>query len=174
MTAWYVLRTQASQEHKAKQRVEALGHEAYCPMTEVWRRPSRHARYREKIRKQIALFPRYLFLGLQEGAQSAFYDLATIPAVIGWISSAAGPTMLSGAIVEDIKERFGDCMTETTEKEDKLQFKVGDKVRIVDGFLASNRVLKVVGRRGDHVLVGMSMLGADNVAIGLEYLEKAE
>lgn len=73
MFRWYLIHTKPSGEATAQENLERQGYEVYLPR--AVRPVRRYGRWREHV---VALFPRYLFLGLNEGQQALAPARSTI------------------------------------------------------------------------------------------------
>ena len=73
MLRWYLIQTKPAGESIAQSHLERQGYEVYCPRLAKLTR--RHGHWKDRI---VALFPRYLFLRLDEGRQSLAPACSTV------------------------------------------------------------------------------------------------
>ena len=124
MTAWYVVYTQAQAEAQALAHLRRQGYTAYLPR---YQKRRRHARRWELVHRP--LFPRYLFVALDLLATRWRPILSTV-GVSDLVRHADAPTPVPNGIVEEIRQREGTGMFDTTRAGN---YKAGDLVRVIEG-----------------------------------------
>ncbi len=124
MSAWYLIQTKPRQESLARINLERQGYIIYLP------RVSRQRARRQLTGEATApLFPRYLFIHLNEGID----DWAPIRSTLGvqaLVRFGQIPARVPDALIESIKSRENEQGIHVL---DKHRFSVGDRVRIIDG-----------------------------------------
>ncbi len=152
MKQWFVVQSKLRQEAVAEVNLKRQGFETY------WPRIVQNRRFRGKWRKAIEpLFPRYLFVCLEQGRD----DFAPIRSTIGvkeLVCFGGVPKFLKPEIIEEIKSR------ETDEQGTIIgspAWKTGDEVRIIDGAMAGSRAIFLAQSGKDRVLILLGMLGQE-------------
>ena len=103
---WYLVRTPPAREPAAAHVLKSTGYHCYSPMRVVWRR---HRHQLEK--RQLALFPSYVFVGLDETTPDGEV-LRDLPFVAALVSiDGINPARIRRAVVEELKVRFGELTT---------------------------------------------------------------
>ncbi len=124
MTLWCAVHAHSRLEHKALAHLARQGFSAYLPR--FLKRRS-HARRRDWV--PAPLFPRYLFVALDLLATRWRPILSTV-GVSDLVSHADVPVPVPNGIVEEIREREGTGMFDTTRPGN---YKAGDLVRVIEG-----------------------------------------
>jgi len=99
MSRWYLIHTKPSGEKIAQLNLERQGYEVYFPR--VIRPVRRSAQWREQV---VALFPRYIFLRLNEGVQ-ALSPVHSTSGVTGVVRFGSRYAMVPEEIIEDLRSR---------------------------------------------------------------------
>ena len=103
---WYLVRTPPAREPAAAHVLKSTGYHCYSPMRVIWRR-----RRHQLEKRQVALFPRYVFVGLDEATPDGEV-LRGLPFVAALVSiDGVNPARIHRAVVEDLKVRFGELTT---------------------------------------------------------------
>jgi len=125
MMRWYVVHTQPAAEAKAAEHLARQGYPTYLPRHRRW---VRHARRRELALR--ALFPRYLFVGIDRALMS-WRPIRSTVGVAGIVCSGAEPLAVPPHVVETLRahESAGDFDDLTPAR----RLAPGDKVRLDDG-----------------------------------------
>jgi transcriptional antiterminator RfaH len=124
MKAWYLIQTKPRQENLAKINLDKQGYVTYLPR--VLKRRRKLQRY---VEEASSLFPRYLFIQLNDGSD----DWGPIRSTIGvfrLVRFGHIPARVPDYLIENLKSRED---TQGFQIIQKKSFKPGDKVRIVDG-----------------------------------------
>ena len=124
MKSWYLIHTKPKQESIAKDNLERQNYSVYLPMVIVRRK--RRGRY---IRVVDALFPRYLFIHLDDSTD----DWAPIRSTTGvseLVRFGIIPAKISEDLVAAIKIRGNDEGIHELQASD---FEEGQRVRIAEG-----------------------------------------
>ena len=121
MKKWYLLYTKPRQEKLALQHLQNQAYEAYLPLVKV-----------EKIRQGVrglveeALFPRYLFVQLDEAGSQSWAPIRSTVGVSQLVRFGHRFAEVSQELVQWVQEH-----AKTNKIEE--QFKSGDLVRITEG-----------------------------------------
>jgi transcriptional antiterminator RfaH len=148
---WYVVQTHARGEHKAAAHLTRQAFEVYLPR-HLKRR--RHARRTETV--AAPLFPRYLFVRIDVGAQRWRSIQSTI-GVARLVCQGEHPLPVHPRVIDDLKR--GEDARGFVVLNERPQFAPGDRVRIVDGAFGAQLGL-YEGMTGDErVAVLLELLG---------------
>jgi transcriptional antiterminator RfaH len=121
MKKWYLLYTKPRQEKLALQHLQNQAYEAYLPLVQI-----------EKIRQGVrglveeALFPRYLFVQLDEAGSQSWAPIRSTVGVSQLVKFGHRFAEVSQDLVQRVQEH-----AKTNKIEE--QFKSGDLVRITEG-----------------------------------------
>lgn len=163
---WYVVQTQPHAERKAALH---LARQGFCTYLPCYLKRRRHARRTEKV--AAALFPRYLFVGIDLMSQRWRSILSTI-GVVRLICNGDHPAAVPLGIVEALKVR--EDADGYVRLDDRPSFRPGDGVRVEGGAFATN--LAVVEGVSDHdrVTILLDLFGRKvRVNVGAEFLTAA-
>jgi transcriptional antiterminator RfaH len=125
MAHWFVARTHANAEPKARINLVQQGYEVYLPLC---RRTRTHARRREIV--QRPLFPGYLFVSF-DIENTAWRSIFSTIGVSSLICNGELPARVPPGTVESIKAAEQDGLFDYTREVARL--KVGDPVRVASG-----------------------------------------
>lgn len=146
---WYVVQSQPNAEHKAVGHLERQGFATYLPR---YLKKRRHARRVEIV--SAALFPRYLFVGIDLTVQRWRSVLSTV-GVSRLICRGDFPTAVPEEVIAHLRAR---------EDEDgyvRLNqcFRRGEIIRVLDGAFADHLGLYEGMRDSDRVAILLDLLG---------------
>lgn len=117
--AWYLVQSKPRNEMRALENLLRQGYEAYLPLMEV------ECLQRGKLsRKMEALFPRYLFLHLEEGNDN-WGPIRSTLGVAGMVRFGQAYAVVSDEVMDAVRERTQDVK--------KTLFKAGDSIQVVSG-----------------------------------------
>lgn len=116
---WYLVQSKPRNEMRALENLLRQGYETYLPLMEVER-----LQRGKLLHKQEPLFPRYLFLHLEEGNDN-WGPIRSTFGVAGMVRFGLDYACVSDAVIEVIRER--------TEQVKKTLFDAGDHVQVVSG-----------------------------------------
>ncbi|NLG28704.1 MAG: hypothetical protein GX557_12390 [Chloroflexi bacterium] len=117
MQRWYVLYTKPRQERELCARLRARGAQVYLPLMP----------HRDLASPSAALFPRYLFIGI-DSQPFSFDDLQWLPGVAGLVKFAGEPATVDDAVIQHIEQRLAELRAEL-----QLPFRPGQRVRLSAG-----------------------------------------
>ena len=165
MSSWYVVHTQINREHLAAQHLRRQDFEVFLPRL---RKRRRHARRVETV--LAPMFPRYLFVCMDIAA-CRWRAINSTVGVSHVVSFGLEPTAMPGGVVEELLERADELGGI------KLQprvFRVGDRLRILDGAFADQvGTFEALGER-DRVTLLLDILGRQvRVKAPVEFLATA-
>jgi len=122
---WYVAQSHVHAESKAAMHLGRQGFEVYLPR---YRKQRRHARRTDVV--ATPLFPRYLFVSIDLGAQR-WHSIQSTIGITRLVGNGDEPGMVSPAIIEGLRGR--EDADGFVLLEQRPRFSPGDRVRISDG-----------------------------------------
>ena len=154
MFRWYLLHAKPGREGVAQVHLERQGYEAYFPR--LLQKVRRQSRWRDAV---VALFPRYLFVRLQEGQQSLGPVRCTV-GVADVVRFGSRFAVVPDHVVTQLRAR-ADPDTGIHRLNCRSPFVLGQPVRLAAGPL--NGLGGVFEREvgSDRVVVLLALLGRD-------------
>lgn len=157
---WYVIHTYSGYEDAVaknlKQRVEALGMED--KVFNVIVPKEKKIKIKDGKRKIVEekIYPGYILVEMIV-TDDSWYVVRNTPNVTGFVGAGTTPVPVSPKEIEILKERMG-----VEEPQYKIEFKVGDSVKITDGIFKDfdGKVSEIDEERG-KVKVLINMFGRD-------------
>jgi transcriptional antiterminator RfaH len=153
MRQWYTVYTKPRQEKAAEENLERQGYEVYCPRIQLDRR------LRGRWQKIIEpLFPRYLFVHLEQGKDS-FSPIRSTFGVSDFVRFGGEPKTVPNSLIEGIKARedIGQKVHIGCR-----QWQCGDEVEIIEGSFVGLRGLFEASSSEERVIILLQLLGRDN------------
>ena len=148
---WYVVQTHSNSEAKAIAHLRRQGFKSYLPR---YLKRRRHARRVETV--AAPLFPRYLFVSIDLGAQRWLSIQSTV-GVARVLCSGGAPTPIGGEVIDMLKREEDE--RGFLKLQARANFVSGDKVKVVDGaFCASIGLFESV-TDDERVTVLLDLLG---------------
>lgn len=147
---WYVVHTQPNSENRAVTHLERQGFATYCPR---YLKRRRHARRVETV--VAPLFPRYLFVAVDMGTQRWRSIYSTI-GVSRLVCAGDSPTAISDDLIADLKRRETGGFIQLQQRP---RYRVGDKLRVLDGAFADCFGLYDGMPDSDRVIILLDLLG---------------
>jgi transcription antitermination factor NusG len=130
---WYLIRAATRQELRAVNSLREAGFAAYCPMTTRWERVGLR-QLREK--RQIALFPGYLFVPIGDGQFAAVESADGVSSVLRYTTTNGerSPRSVPHGLVVALRiaEEAGS-FDKTRNPEAPEGLKVGQRVKVLVG-----------------------------------------
>jgi transcriptional antiterminator RfaH len=117
--AWYLVQSKPRNEARALENLVRQGYETYLPLMEVER-----LQRGKLLKKMEPLFPRYLFLHLEEGNDN-WGPIRSTLGVAGLVRFGQAYAVVSDEVMDAVRERTQDIK--------KSLFESGDNVRVVSG-----------------------------------------
>ena len=117
--AWYLVQSKPRNETRALENLVRQGYETYLPLMEVER-----LQRGRLLKKMEPLFPRYLFLHLEEGNDN-WGPIRSTLGVAGLVRFGQAYAVVSDEVMAAVRERTQDIK--------KSLFESGDNVRVVSG-----------------------------------------
>lgn len=117
--AWYLVQSKPRNEMRALENLVRQGYETYLPLMEVER-----LQRGKLLKKMEPLFPRYLFLHLEEGNDN-WGPIRSTMGVAGLVRFGQAYAVVSDDVLEAVRVRTQDVK--------KTLFTPGDSIRVVSG-----------------------------------------
>ena len=117
--AWYLVQSKPRNELRALENLVRQGYETYLPLMEVER-----LQRGKLLKKMEPLFPRYLFLHLEEGNDN-WGPIRSTMGVAGLVRFGQAYAVVSDEVLAAVRERTQDVK--------KALFASGDSIRVVSG-----------------------------------------
>ncbi len=117
--AWYLVQSKPRNEARVLENRVRQGYETYLPLMEVER-----LQRGKLLKKMEPLFPRYLFLHLEEGNDN-WGPIRSTLGVAGLVRFGQAYAVVSNEVMEAVRERTQDIR--------KTLFESGDNIRVVSG-----------------------------------------
>jgi len=147
---WFVVQAQPNAEHKAVFHLNRQGFATYLPR---YLKRRRHARRVDTV--AAPLFPRYLFVSIDMGVQRWRSIFSTV-GVSRIVCNGEMPTAVSDHVIENLRSREHDGLVKL---DSRPSFRIGDKVRLLDGAFADCLGLYEGLKDGDRVALLLDLLG---------------
>ena len=140
---WYVAQSHVHAESKAAMHLGRQGFEVYLPR---YRKQRRHARRIDVV--AAPLFPRYLFVSIDLGAQR-WHSIQSTIGITRLVGNGDEPAMVSPEIIEGLRDR--EDAEGFVVLEQRPRFSPGDRVRI-----RRRGILRLPGfdMRGSAAIIG--------------------
>ena len=124
---WHLVHTKPRQERTALEHLERQGYSCYLPLL-----PCEQRRARSVIIAQEALFPRYLFIALEQSAEAKSRGpIRSTRGVSRLVSFGTHPARVDARLVEVLRQREAALKNEPVRL-----FSPGDRVSFSDGAFA--------------------------------------
>jgi transcriptional antiterminator RfaH len=163
---WYVAQTQPNAESKA---VAHLGRQGFVTYLPRYMKRRRHARRVDLV--PAPLFPRYLFIEIDTTIQRWRSIFSTV-GVSQLVCTGDTPTPVSDQVVTLLKDR--EDTAGFIQLDRRPMFRVGDKIRVLDGVFADCIGLYEGMKDNDRVAILLDLLGRKvRVMVDLESVSAA-
>jgi len=144
MKKWYLVKTKPRQENTAIINLENQGFSTYCPIVKI-------------TKKNVALFPGYIFIYLDEHNDN-WSPIRSTKGVINFVRFGLNFAQVPEHIIEYIRVNQAN----SEEKLKKLsKFKDGDKVQIVDGVFKNCIAIFKSYKSEERIILLMKVLGQE-------------
>lgn len=148
---WYVVQSQPNAERKAVAHLERQGFATYLPR---YLKRRRHARQVEIV--PAPLFPRYLFVAIDLGAQRWRSIFSTV-GVSRLVCNGEMPTPIADQVLDTLRAREDDGGYVRLDQ--RPNFQTGDRVRVLEGAFTDCLGLYEGMRDTDRVAILLDLLG---------------
>ncbi len=150
-TRWYVIQSQPNAERKAVAHLERQGFATYLPR---YLKRRRHARKVETV--PAPLFPRYLFVAIDLGAQRWRSVFSTF-GVSRLVCNGDMPAPIADQVLDGLKAR--EDADGFVRLDRRPSFRPGDQIRVLDGVFADCLGLYEGIRDSERVAILLDLLG---------------
>jgi len=166
---WYVIHTYSGYEdavaRSLKQRVEALGMQDKVLNVLVPKEKKIKIKNGKRTIVEEKIYPGYVFVDMIV-TDDSWYVVRNTPMVTGFIGAGTTPRPVEESEIKEILKRIGQ-----TEPKYKIEFEVGDQVKITDGpFKGSNGKVNEIDKERGRVKVAVSLFGRDT-PVDLDFLQ---
>ena len=160
---WYVVRTKTKCEKFVRDKIEALGMQAFVPLRK------RTARYNRKVKTyELPLITCYTFVRLDKSKRN---QVLALPYVQGFLKTGGYDSMVSEREIEWLQKISG---TELEVRAETLSMHIGDRVILAYGQLAGMEGRIVSHHSKNEVIIALESLGLQMVIqVEKEMLEPA-
>lgn len=148
---WYVVQSQPNAELKAVAHLNRQGFVTYLPR---YLKRRRHARRVDIV--AAPLFPRYLFVAIDMKA-TRWRSIYSTVGVSRMVCNGDLPTPIPNQVVTTLKAR--EDASGLVRLEHQPSFRVGDKIRVLDGVFADCFALYEGMKDSDRVAILLDLLG---------------
>jgi transcriptional antiterminator RfaH len=163
---WYVAQTHTRAEVKAAAHLDRQGFQTYLPR---YLKRRRHARRVETV--AAALFPRYLFVGVDMTTQRWRSIQSTI-GVLQLVRNGDEPAAVDHRIIDDLKSRENELGFIELDHRPKLR--PGDKLRVIDGVFCDSLGMFEATTDNERVTILLDLLGRKvRVMLDAEFIAAA-
>lgn len=176
---WTIMHTGPKQEMAAVAQLKRDGYAAYCPSVTKWVRIGR-----SRTIKHVPLFPRYVFVGMKQGATKSLnaclwgrpltLDNGNIPFIGGGLVYALSDMQAAGAWDEAKAQAISEAERTRIAKKASEHFKAGDTVTIIDDIWEGFNATVMHAGDDERVVLLMNLFGSANkVRVTLDQIRPA-
>ena len=166
---WYVIHTYSGYEdavaRSLKQRVEALGMHDKILNVLVPKEKKIKIKNGKRTIVEEKIYPGYVFVDMIV-TDDSWYVVRNTPMVTGFIGAGTTPRPVEEEEIQEILKKISQ-----TEPKYKIEFAIGDQVKITDGpFKGSTGKVNEINRERGRVKVAVSLFGRDT-PVDLDFLQ---
>lgn len=176
---WTIMHTGPKQEMAAVAQLKRDGYAAYCPVVTRWTRIGR-----TKTIRHFPLFPRYVFVGMKEGAAKSLnactwgrplaLDNGNIPFIGGPLVYALSDMQQAGAYDEAKSQAISEAERTRIAKKASEHFKAGDEVLVTSDIWEGFNATVLHAGDDERVILLMQLFGrASKVRVTLDQIRPA-
>jgi len=176
---WTIMHTGPKQEMAAVAQLKRDGYAAYCPSVTKWVRIGR-----SRTIKHVPLFPRYVFVGMKEGAAKSLnaciwgrpltLDNGNIPFINGGLVYALSDMQAAGAWDEAKAAAISEAERTRIAKKASEHFREGDSVMVVDDVWEGFNATVLHAGDDERIVLLLSLFGrATKVRVTLDQIRPA-
>ncbi len=179
MSRWYIIHAYSGFEGKVKEAILAdatrLGLEQLVEAVEVPTEKVTEVRRGKKITSDKKFFPGYVLAKLSMN-DDVYHLVKNTPKVTGFLGSMGKPQAISEAEAARILSTKEEAATAAPKTKVKVDFEIGDQVKVLDGPFASfNGLVEELDFDRSRVKVSVSIFGrATPVELEFEQVERAK
>ncbi len=175
---WYIIHAYSNFENKVRDSIldeaKRLGLEALVEQVEVPTETVTEIRRGKKVQAERKYFPGYVLAKLHM-TDDVFHLVKNTPKVTGFLGASGKPSPISEAEAARILSTKGHHI-EAPKAKMKVNFEIGDEVRVLDGPFASfNGLVEEIDFDRARVKVSVSIFGrATPVELDFEQVERTK
>ncbi|TVV73708.1 transcription termination/antitermination protein NusG [Sphingomonas solaris] len=179
MSRWYIIHAYSGFENKVKEAILAdatrLGLEQLVEAVEVPTEKVTEVRRGKKITSDKKFFPGYVLAKLSMN-DDVYHLVKNTPKVTGFLGSMGKPQAISESEAARILSTKEEAATAAPKTKIKVDFEIGDSVKVLDGPFASfNGLVEELDFDRSRVKVSVSIFGrATPVELEFEQVERAK
>ena len=179
MSRWYIIHAYSGFENKVREAILAdatrLGLEQLVEAVEVPTEKVTEVRRGKKITSDKKFFPGYVLAKLSMN-DDVYHLVKNTPKVTGFLGSSGKPQAISEAEAARILSTKEEAATAAPKTKIKVDFEIGDSVKVLDGPFASfNGLVEELDFDRSRVKVSVSIFGrATPVELEFEQVERAK
>ncbi len=178
MSRWYIIHAYSGFENKVRDSIVAdatrMGLDAFIDSVEVPVEKVTEVRRGKKVTSDRKYFPGYVLAKL-EMTDDVYHLVKNTPKVTGFLGAQGKPQPISEVEASRIlNTKVDDALSPTAKPKLKVNFDIGDQVKVLDGPFASfNGMVEELDFDHGKVKVSVSIFGrATPVELGFEQVEK--
>jgi transcriptional antiterminator NusG len=179
MSRWYIIHAYSGFENKVRDHIVSdaarLGLEGLVEAVEVPTEKVTEVRRGKKIQSERKFFPGYVLAKLEMNDQ-VYHLVRNTPKVTGFLGSSGKPQPISEAEAARILSTKAEADTAQPKARKKVNFEIGDQVKVLDGPFASFAgLVEEIDYEKGRVKVSVSIFGrATPVELDFEQVEKTK
>jgi transcriptional antiterminator NusG len=179
MSRWYIIHAYSGFENKVKEAILAdatrMGLEQLVEAIEVPTEKVTEVRRGKKVTSDRKFFPGYVLAKLNMN-DDVYHLVRNTPKVTGFLGSSGKPQPISEAEAARILNTKEEAATQAPKAKIKVDFDIGDQVKVLDGPFASfNGLVEELDFDRSRVKVSVSIFGrATPVELEFEQVERVK
>jgi len=179
MARWYIIHAYSGFENKVRDQIvadaERLGLSQLVESVEVPTETVTEVRRGKKIQSERKFFPGYVLAKLAMN-DDVYHLVKNTPKVTGFLGSMGKPQAISEAEAARILNTKEEAATAAPKTKIKVDFEIGDQVKVLDGPFASfNGLVEELDFDRSRVKVAVSIFGrATPVELEFEQVERVK
>jgi transcriptional antiterminator NusG len=179
MARWYIIHAYSGFENKVKEQILAdaarMGLSGLVEAVEVPTEKVTEVRRGKRVESERKFFPGYVLAKLEMNDQ-VYHLVKNTPKVTGFLGQSGKPQPISETEAARILSTKADAAAQPTKSRRKVNFEIGDSVKVLDGPFASfNGLVEEIDYEKGRVKVSVSIFGrATPVELDFEQVEKAK
>jgi transcriptional antiterminator NusG len=179
MSRWYIIHAYSGFESKVKEAIlseaSRMGLEGFVEAVEVPTEKVTEVRRGKKVTSDRKFFPGYVLAKLEMN-DDVYHLIRNTPKVTGFLGSQGKPQAISEGEANRILATKADETVVAPKTKIKVDFEIGDQVRVLDGPFASfNGLVEEIDFDRGRVKVSVSIFGrATPVELDFDQVEKTK
>ena len=172
MARWYIIHAHSGFENKVKEQILAdaarMGLSGLVEAVEVPTEKVTEVRKGKRVETERKFFPGYVLAKLEMNDQ-VYHLVRNTPKVTGFLGAKGKPQPISEAEAARILSTKADAAAQPVKTRRKVNFEIGDSVKVLDGPFASfNGLVEEIDFEKGRVKVSVSIFGRAT-PVELEY-----